>query len=146
MSYIHNSIHRVTPSKEDKKGVFEQSNHVSIEGKKFSKLHIALIMHQYSDYWKLHNLKPFVYSTSKVAAISLVLSVSVACGDFINFANAANPTSQDWPLDKTSLQNDGVIVKNLATDGSYYYNRYITGDALDNSLGWIWGTTPPPGN
>lgn len=147
MSYIPNSILRSSLPEEDKKGNFEKSNHISIEGKKFSKLHVALAMHRYSDYWKLHNLRPFVNSISKVAAISLVLSVSFACGDFINLANAAypnsNPVADDWPSDKKALNEGGVVVENSATGGGYYYNKHITGDALDNSLGWIWGTTPP---
>ena len=147
MSYIHNCIRKVYPSKEDNKGLFEKTTQVSIEGRFFNKLHVAFAMHQYSDFWNRHNLKPFVYSISKVAAISLVLSISFACGEFINSANAAypdsNPTYTDWPINKEALNNGGVKVENLAKEGGYYYDRRITGDALDNSFGWIWGTTPP---
>lgn len=89
MSYIPNSIHRSSLLEEDKKGVFKKTNHVSIEGKNFSKLHVALAMNQISDFWASHNLKPFIHSVSKVSALSLVLSVAVAVGSFSVVSNAA---------------------------------------------------------
>lgn len=90
MSYIQNSIHRFSLPEEDKKGVFEKSNHVSIEGKKFSKLHVALAMNHISDFWASHNLKPFIHSVSKLSTFGLVLSVAIAVGSFAGMTQAAD--------------------------------------------------------
>ena len=73
MSYIHNCIHKFSPSQEEK-GVFEKTTHISIEGKKFNKQIVALTMSQISSFWTAHNLRPFLHSVSKVAELAATLS------------------------------------------------------------------------
>ena len=107
MSYIHNCIHRVTPSKEDKKGVFEKSTHVSIEGKKFNKQLVALAMSQISGFWTPHNLRPFLHSVSKVTALGVVISLTSVLA---TFAIAVEPETT-----KPDLTFSGLIYPSLLT-------------------------------
>lgn len=134
MSYIPNSIHRSSLPEEDKKGVFEKSNHVSIEGKKFSKLRVALVMNQISGFWAAHNLRPFIHSVSKVATLGVVISLT---GVLASFAVAADQPTKvpdltfsklDYPVPEGS-ETSGVVAKTGANVGFWYGFT----DAADNT-------------
>lgn len=78
----------------------------------------------------------------KEVTISVLLA-SAALGGFVNEAYAATNTNNDnWPADKTALNNGGVEVSNSTNNDSYYYNRWTDSDALDGARGWIWGNGP----
>ena len=138
MSYIHNCIHKFSPSQEEK-GVFEKTTHISIEGKKFNKQIVALTMSQISSFWTAHNLRPFLHSVSKVAALGVVISLTSV---YATFAVAVEPETKDPDL--TFLGIDYPPHQSSDTDGVKANVNSAVGfaygfiDAADNASAATW--------
>lgn len=143
MSYIHNCIHKFSPSEEYKKSVFEKYNHVSIDGKKISKLNVALAMNQMSGFWAFHNLKPFIHSVSKVSTLGLVLSVAIAVGSFSSLTQAADDnvkktvTWDNATFEATGTGSAEIYAATLPSNpirGNGFKGMFLYGNTLGSGL------------